>query len=222
MESPQERYYTVEEYLALEETALEKHEYLDGRIYAMSGATDIHALITANVIGLLHAQFRGRPCRVYSSDLNVRVERTGLHTYPDASALCGEPQLTGRKIAGKQNLVLLNPSVLVEVLSPSTEAYDRGTKFTHYRQIPSLREYVLVSQDEMHVELFTRDSEDGTRWSLADARGPEGEIALPSVGAVLVVRDVYEHVDVPERRPLRAVYEPEPVDAYLAEPGPMA
>jgi Uma2 family endonuclease len=150
----------------------------------------------------------------------VRVEATGLHTYPDASALCGAPQLTGRKVAGKQNVVLLNPSVLVQVLSPSTEAYDRGTKFEHYRQIPSLREYVLVAQDEMLVELFTRDSEDGTRWWFADARGPEGELALPSVGAVLAVRDVYEHVDVPERRPLRAVYEPEP-DVYIAA-GPPA
>jgi Uma2 family endonuclease len=229
MESPQGRYYTVEEYLALEETAEEKHEYLDGRIYplgggtsAMTGTTANHARLTANVIGLLHAQLRGRPCHVFTSDLNVRIEATGLHTYPDASALCGEPRLTGRKVAGKQDLVLLNPSVPVEVLSPSTEAYDRGTKFDHYRQIASLREYVLVSQDEMHVELFTRDSEDGTRWSFADARGPEGEIALPSVGAVLAVRDVYEGVDVPERRPMRAVYEPEPVDAYLAEPGPMA
>ena len=221
MEGPQERYYTVEEYLELEETAQVKHEYLDGRIYAMSGATDYHALITANVIGLVHAQLRGRPCRVYSSDLNVRVERTGLHTYPDVSALCGEPRLTGRKVAGKQNLVLLNPSVLVEVLSPSTEAYDRGTKFKHYRQIPSLREYVLVAQDEMLVERYGRAAE-GAEWIYADARDPDGEITLPSIGAVLVLRDVYEHVDVPPARPLRAVYEPDVDDAYAAEADPVA
>jgi Uma2 family endonuclease len=219
MESPQERYYTVEEYLALEETAPEKHEYLDGRLYAMTGGTGTHAQLTANVIGQLYMQLRGRPCRVYSGDLNVRVERTGLHTYPDASALCGEPQLTGRKVAGKQNVVLLNPSVLVEVLSPSTEAYDRGTKFMHYRQIPSLREYVLVAQDEMLLERFSRAGED-VEWRYADARGPEGELALPSVGAVLAVRDVYEGVDVPPARPLRAVHEPEP-DVYIAA-GPPA
>ena len=220
MESPQERYYTVEEYLALEETAEEKHEYLDGRIYAMTGGTDTHARLTARVIALLDTQLRGRPCRVYSGDLMVRVEATGLHTYPDASALCGEPRLTGRKVAGKQNVVLLDPSVLVEVLSPSTEAYDRGTKFEHYRQIPSLREYVLVAQDEMHVELLVRDSEDGTRWSFADARGADGAVALPSIGAVLAVRDVYEGVDVPVRRPLRAIHEPDP-DVYIAA-GPPA
>ena len=216
MASRQERYYTVDEYLELEETALERHEYLDGRIYAMTGGTDIHARLMARVMALLDTQLRGRPCRVYSGDLNVRVEKTGLHTYPDVSALRGEPRLAGRKLAGKQNVVLLNPSVLVEVLSPSTEAYDRGTKFDHYRQIPSLREYVLVSQDEMHVELFTRDAEDGTRWAFADARGPDGAVELPSIGAVLALHDVYDGMDVPVRRPLRAVHEPEPVDAYAA------
>ena len=109
----------------------------------------------------------------------------------------------------------------MELLSPSTEAYDRGDKFWHYRQLPSLREYVLVSQDEMHVELFTRDSEDGTRWAFADARGPVGVVELPSIGAVLWLRDVYDGVDVPVRRPLRAVHEPEhATDAYAVEPAP--
>ena len=217
MESREARYYTVDEYLALEETAQEKHEYLDGRLYAMTGGTDIHAQLTAQVIILLGSLLRGRPCRMYSSDLMVRVEQTGLHTYPDASALCGEPRLTGRQVAGKQSLVLLNPTVLVEVLSPSTEAYDRGTKFWHYRQIPSLREYVLVAPDEMLVERFSRAGEEA-EWGFADARGPDGEIALPSLGAVLAVRDVYEDVDVPPARPLRAVHEPDPVDGYLVAP----
>jgi Uma2 family endonuclease len=219
MEDRQERHYTADEYLELEEAALERHEYLDGRIYAMSGGTEKHARLCVNVKGQLYVQLRGRPCRVYGENLLVRVEKTGLHTYPDASALCGEPRLAGRTLAGKQDLILLNPSVLVEVLSPSTEAYDRGEKFDHYRLIPSLREYVLVSQDWMHVERFSRTAE-GVEWVYADARGPEGEMALPSIGCVLALRDVYEHVDVPPTRPPRAIREPEPDDAYAAEPEP--
>jgi Uma2 family endonuclease len=106
--------------------------------------------------------------------------------------------------------------VLVEVLSPSTERYDRGDKFGHYQQIPSLQEYVLVSQDWMHVERFTRDSADGTRWAFSGASGPDGAIELPSIGCVLRLHDVYERVDVPPTRPLRIVREPEPAEAYTA------
>jgi Uma2 family endonuclease len=216
MENRQDRYYTVEEYLELEETAVERHEYLDGRIYAMTGGTGNHAQLTLRVGTLLDTRLRGRPCRVFSGDLKVRIEKTGLHTHPDVSALCGEP-----RYADGRNLILLNPSVLVEVLSPSTERYDRGTKFDHCRQIPSLREYVLVAQDEVHVELFTRDSEADSRWAFADARGPDGAVELPSIGCVLALRDVYDGVDVPVRRPLRAVYEPESEDVYGVEPEPM-
>jgi Uma2 family endonuclease len=202
MSSRQQPLYTPEEYLERESVAQVKHEYLDGRIYAMTGGTGNHALLCANVIALLHAQFRGRPCTVYTSDLTVRVEKTGLHTYPDVSALCGKPQL-----AGKRNEILLNPGVLVEVPSPSTESYDRGEKFDHYRQIPSLQEYLLVTHDWMHVERFTRDSADGARWVLTDARGPDGVVELPSIGCVLRLRDVYERVDVPATPPVRAVHE---------------
>ena len=210
MESREERFYTVEEYLGREESAQERHEYLGGRIYAMTGGTGKHAQLCMNVAGQLYAQLRGGPCRAYTSELMVRVERTGLHTYPDASALCGEP-----RFAGKHEQILLNPSVLVEVLSPSTEAYDHGEKFDHYRQLPSLREYLLVSQDWMYVERFGRAAEDAP-WVFADARGRDGAIELPSVGAVLALRDLYERVDVPPTRPLRAVREPDAAAAYSA------
>ena len=152
MAKREERYITVEEYLAFEGASLEKHEYLDGRIYAMSGAMPNHNRVSANVLASLHAQFRGRGCEVFGSDMKVRVPATGLYTYPDVTALCGEARFD----PGDQG-VLLNPSVIVEVLSPSTEAYDRGTKFSHYRKIDSLREYVLIAQDRVRVERYARD-----------------------------------------------------------------
>jgi Uma2 family endonuclease len=211
MTGQQEPHFTLEEYLELELVSEERHEYLDGRIYAMSGGSGKHAQLCMNVSGQLYAQLRGRPCRAFGEGLKVRVEKTGLHTYPDASALCGEP-----RFAGKHEEILLNPSVLVEVLSPSTERYDRDDKFWHYRQIPSLQEYVLVAQDWLHVERFTRDPANGARWVLAEASGPDGEADLPSIGCVLRLRDVYEHVDVPPTRPLRIVREPEAAEAYTA------
>jgi Uma2 family endonuclease len=138
----------------------------------------------------------------------VRVESTGLITYPDASALCGEPRFEGRTA-----LLLLDPSALVEVLSPSTEAYDRGGKFEHYWQLPSLREHMLVAQDAMHVERFTRDPADGARWAFTEARGPDGAVELPSIACVLRLREVYDGIAVPEWRPLRAVREPDAAEA---------
>jgi Uma2 family endonuclease len=214
MASRQEPYYTPEEYLARERESEAKHEYLDGRIYAMTGASRNHIRITGNIFRELSTQLRGGPCEAFGTDMMVRVAATGLHTYPDASALCGEPLFDEDSRTG----VLLNPSVLVEVLSPSTEAYDRGDKFMHYRQIPSLREYVLVAQDEIHAELFTRAAEDGTRWVLTDARGPDAAVELPSIGCALRLRDVYERVDVPVWRPVRAVREPETVAFYTDAP----
>jgi Uma2 family endonuclease len=180
----------------------------------MSGGTLNHARVQRNILTALHAQLRGRPCEVFGSELMVRVDATGLHTYPDVSALCGKPQMEGER-----DLILLNPTVLVEVLSPSTERYDRGEKFEHYRQIPSLQEYVLVSQDWMHAERFARESEDGAHWAFTDASGPDGAIELPSIGCVLRLREVYEWVDVPARRPLRAIREPdEAADVYARAP----
>jgi hypothetical protein len=136
------------------------------------------------MIGALHAPRRGRRCDRCSSQLLVCVDATSLHTPPDLSALCGEPELAGIR---DEIEVLLNPSVLVEVRSPSTEAYDRGEKLWHYRQLASLRAYVLVSQDRMHVELFERAGANA-RWMFSDAYGPDGEAALPSIGATLAPR----------------------------------
>lgn len=210
MASRQDQLYTVEEYLALEREAQEKHEYHAGRIYAMSRGSTSHATIIANLGGLLYAALRGRPCRSFTDALMIRVDATGLHTYPDASALCGEP-----RFAADETGVLLNPSVLVEVLSPSTEGYDRGRKFAHYQRLPSLREYVLVAQDEMRIERYVRGT--GDEWVLTVAEGPDASVALPSVVCTLALRDVYEHVVMPPPAPLRVVRE-EPHTVYAMTP----
>ena len=201
MENREEPYYTPDEYLALEDAALEKHEYFDGRIYAMTGASRNHAQITMNLLLQLGMQLRGRSCRVFHMDVKVLVSETGLFTYPDASALCGEPRFKDARSA-----ILLNPSTIVEVLSPSTERYDRGRKFEHYERIPSMREYVLIAQDYRHVERFRR-ADASKEWGYLAVDDLEASVELPSIGCTLAVRDVYEHVDVPPRPPLRAVYE---------------
>ena len=140
---------TPEEYLARERRAETKSEYLRGEVFAMAGASRAHNLIASNAAGELRQQLRDRPCEVYPSDMRVKVSPSGLYTYPDVTVVCGEPQFEDAEVD-----TLLNPKVLVEVLSPSTADYDRGGKFTHYRRLPSLQEYVLISQDRPLVEHY--------------------------------------------------------------------
>jgi Uma2 family endonuclease len=175
---------TYAEYLAFEAASDVRHELLRGEVYAMAGGTPEHAALAAAFIGELLAALRGRPCRVYSSDLRVRIRETGLTTYPDASVACGRAELDP-----EDPNALVNPVVLVEVLSASTEAYDRGSKSAHYRRIPSLREYVLVAQDEPRIEVYRR-TEQG-RWELLEARAGEA-IELASLGVALDVSAVYD------------------------------
>ncbi|MGE0825899.1 MAG: Uma2 family endonuclease [Candidatus Binatia bacterium] len=186
MPLPQQK-YTPEEYLALERQADHKSEYYAGEIFAMSGASETHNLIAGNIFASLHAQFRGRPCRVYMSDMRVKVSPTGLYTYPDVVAVCGE-----RQFDDVQNDTLLNPTVIIEVLSPSTEAYDRGNKAVQYRQLPSLAEHVLVSQERRHVEHYVRQP-DG-QWLFSEASEADAQIELPSLNASLVLAEIYENV----------------------------
>jgi Uma2 family endonuclease len=180
---------TPAEYLALERRAREKSEYVNGRIYAMSGASRLHNLIAGNIFGELRNQLRGRPCEVYVNDMRVKVQRTGMYTYPDVVAVCDEPRLEDAELD-----TLLNPSVIVEVLSPSTERYDRGEKFAHYRRLESLQEYVLVAQGTPRVEHFRRE---GDHWVLTEISDPGGELGLSSVGCVLKLADIYDRVDFP-------------------------
>jgi len=174
---------TAQEYLAWERQQPEKHEFHDGEVFAMAGATFEHNQIVINVGAELRSALRDKPCRVCASDLRVRVPATGLYTYPDASVVCGRPEFEDGSLD-----TLLNPLVLVEVLSESTQDYDRGTKFTNYRTIPSLREYVLISSDQVLVEHYTR-GDDGL-WVLRDHRAG-ARLALPSVGCELAVDELY-------------------------------
>lgn len=171
------------EYLAAEAKSDVRHEFLDGQVYALAGGTPEHAALAAAVIGELRNALRGKPCRVYSSDVRVRIEATGLTTYPDASVVCGQLE-TSREDPN----AIVNPVVLVEVLSESTEAYDRGAKTQHYRRIPSLREYVLVAQHEPLVEVYRRNEQG--RFEIIDAR-PGQQFELTSVGAAIDVSVLY-------------------------------
>jgi Uma2 family endonuclease len=145
---PDARKMTLAEYLAFAEASEEKYEYVNGYVYAMSGGSPDHAGIAASLIVALGNALAGRPCRVFTADLRVRIERTGTSTYPDATVVCGKLEMSKA-----DPHATTNPIALFEVLSPTSEAYDRGAKANHYRQIPSLREYVLVSQDEPRVEV---------------------------------------------------------------------
>jgi Uma2 family endonuclease len=175
---------TYAEYIAAEAASDVRHELLDGEVHAMAGGTPEHAALAAAFLGELRVALRGRPCRIYSSDLRVRIRATGLTTYPDASVVCGSLETD----ADDPNAIV-NPVVLVEVLSESTEAYDRGAKAAHYRRIPSLREYVLVAQDEPRIEVHRRTAHG--RWELLEAR--QGEmIELASLGVALDVGAVYD------------------------------
>ncbi|MDI1448107.1 Uma2 family endonuclease [Polyangium sp. 6x1] len=173
---------TFAKYLALEEASETKHEYLDGQIYDTAGGTPDHGLLAGNVLRALGNQLEGRPCRVHPADVRIRIQATGLSTYPDVSVICGKLQVDAEDKNG-----IVNPIVLVEVLSKSTEAYDRGQKFAHYRRIPSLREYVLVSYQTKLIEVYRRADEGA--WILHEAAS--GSIDLVSIGCSLSVDAVY-------------------------------
>lgn len=177
------------DYLAAERAAEQKHEYLHGEMVAMAGGTPLHGLLAANVIFFLLTALRKRGCGVYTSDTRVRVMATGLSTYPDVTVVCGEVQY-----APDDPDAIINPGLLVKVLSDSSEKYDRGAKFAHYRSLPSLREYILVSQNERLVEVYHR--EDERRWSYESSQSGERAV-LPALGIELAVDEIYERSTVP-------------------------
>lgn len=175
------------DYLRVEREAEFRSEYFDGEMFAMAGGTRTHSLIATNLTGELRNSLKSTKCTAYNSDLRIKVEATGLLTYPDVSIARGE-----HRFLDETEDTLLNPSVLIEVLSDSTEAYDRGKKFEHYRQLPSLREYALVSQKEPRIEQFVRQP--NGEWTLKEAAGLNAEIQLNSLGIVLRLAEVFAKV----------------------------
>ncbi|MDQ3685671.1 MAG: Uma2 family endonuclease [Acidobacteriota bacterium] len=192
MSTQPKTFITPEEYLAAERKAETKSDYYDGEVFLMSGASREHNLIVTNLVRELSMQLRGKPYEVYPNDMRVHIPATGLFTYPDVIVVCGKPLL---KEDGYLD-TLLNPMLIVEVLSPSTASYDRGQKFEHYRSLDSFQEYLLVEQHESKLARYTRQPDES--WVLKDFRGASTRVELTSVGCVLTLADVYDKVTFPE------------------------
>ncbi len=185
-------YITPEEYLERERHAETKSEYLRGEVFAMAGGSSNHALLTVNLASELRQQLRKRPCRVFSSDLRLCVNESGLYTYPDVMVICGDLAFPDNR----QDTVT-NPLLIVEVLSDSTKNYDRGQKFQYYRSLPSLMEYLTVAQDEVHVEQYARQT--SGQWLLTEYSDPGATVNLPSLQIELRTSDIYEKIDPSQR-----------------------
>ncbi len=177
-----------EDYLAIERSATSKHEYFQGEIFAMGGASPAHNLIVTNTVRELSTQLKKKPCRVYANDMRVKVDASGLYTYPDL-VIAGNEQ----RFDDTQKDTLLNPTVLIEVLSNSTEAYDRGEKFEHYRSLVSLVEYVLISQNRPHIEHYIRQADN--HWLLSEANDLNASITLKKIDCELALAEVFDKVD---------------------------
>jgi Uma2 family endonuclease len=190
--------YTVDQYLAMERAAEERHVFVDGEVRAMAGESGEHGDISANLVGLLVQQLKGTRCRARTKDTKVRSGPTlmsgqsirGMFSYPDLVVICGDPEYPDA-----HRDIILNPTVIIEVLSKSTEAFDRGEKFTRYQEWnPTLTDYLLVSQDRVQVEHYTRQTD--RKWSYDRHTGRAAEVSIPSIGCVLRLADVYDRVHI--------------------------
>lgn len=177
--------FTIEEYLEYENASQEKHEYYQGEIFAMSGAKIPHNVIAMNLGSSLHQKLKGKSCRPYNSDLRIHIIKNSLFTYPDLSIICGEPQTLNN-----DGFNILNPAIIMEVLSPSTKNYDRGEKFTLYRDIPTLKEYILVDSETIRIEAF-RINEAG-HWELEEYKKPEETMLVKTVQLSIPLTEIYE------------------------------
>ncbi|HRO46844.1 Uma2 family endonuclease [Agriterribacter sp.] len=183
--------FTIEEYLAMEEAAVEKHEYYRGEIFAMSGAKLPHNTISGNLFAELAVKLKGKKCRPYGSDQRIHIESNTLFTYPDISIICGEPITLNN-----DEWNVLNPAVIIEILSPSTKNYDRGEKFMLYRHIPTLQEYILVDSESIHIEIFRLNA--AHRWELEEHNSIEDQLRIKAINETIAVADIYAGVRMEE------------------------
>jgi Uma2 family endonuclease len=174
---------SIEEYLAFERQSNAKHEYYRGEVFAMSGAGNVHNIIFSNLFITLGIQLKGKPCRPYGSDMRIHIPENTLFTYPDISVFCGKPQALGDDNA-------IGPTVIFEILSPSTRNYDRGGKFKLYRDIPSLKEYILIDTDSVSIEAFRINS--SGHWELEEYKDLNQTLILPSINISIALNDIYE------------------------------
>lgn len=187
-------YLTPAEYLAFERQGDVKHEYFRGELFAMAGASRQHVRISINVTTLLDNQMKGRRCELFNGDMRVKVSPTGLYSYPDVSVVCGQPRFEDKEMD-----TLLNPTVIVEILSKSTEAYDRGQKFAQYRTLDTLIDYLLISQDRPLIERFTRQADGG--WLLTESAGLDAVMPIESIQCQLPLTEVYDRVEFDQTPP---------------------
>jgi Uma2 family endonuclease len=188
MSLPSTDFVTPAEYLAIERTLETKNEYIAGQMHEMSGPKgEPHHMIVGNLAGELHDQMRGRDCVAFIADMRLKIRALGVYTYADVAIVSGK-----RLFEDAELDTLLNPTAIIEVLSPSTEAYDRGEKFAHYRRLESLREYVLVAQNKMRVEHFRREGEE---WILSEISAPDGTLHLASIDCHVALAAIYEKVE---------------------------
>ena len=191
MSARPQSFLTPQDYLDWERRQETRHEFLDGHVFAMTGASRAHNILCLNMAASLHQQLRGKPCEIYANDMRVKVSETGMYTYPDLVAVCGKPRFEDAAVD-----TLLNPVLIIEVLSESTERYDRGAKFTHYRSLASLQEYLLISQTECRVERYARQP--GNQWLLTEYQDRGDRIGLTSLDARLHLGEVYERLLPPD------------------------
>ena len=184
--------YTAEEYLELEFAAEFRSEFWNGQIVAMSGGSPEHSTIIVNISREVSLQLKGKPCQAFSNDTKVRTGPLTLFTYPDLSVVCGEPHFDA-----DHRVILLNPTLIVEVLSPSTEAVDRGKKFDNYQRIESFTDYVLIAQDSPRIDHYSRQSE--TQWLRTTVSGLESTLSLPAIGCTLALSEIYDRVEFPQQ-----------------------
>lgn len=202
MSAEPKRHYTLEEYLELDRTSEERWEFWDGEVYAMSGGTLPHDVISDNIFGALRDQLRGRPCRVFSSNRLIKVPAAPPYRYADGSVVCGKVET--EKYGGVD--LLLNPILLWETLSPSTEAINRGDKFTWYKSIPSLREYLLVAQHRPHVTHFFQQA--AGKWDYEEINDINADLYLPLVDCTLSLSEVYRDVEFSQESGLHLLRSP--------------
>jgi len=186
----EKRRLSIEEYFEMERDSDERHEYQDGQILAMAGGSPEQSFIIANIVGEVRTALKGKPCRVAESNLRIRVPHRPHCVYPDASIICGPLQFDPQD---DRRQTITNPRVIIEVLSPSTEAYDRGDKFTQYREIESFEEYILISQDRPNVESFLRQP-DGA-WSILNFTGMETTAKIRSLGIEVPMTEIYAGIE---------------------------